>query len=110
MWDIIEADWCRQPRSGSLGCHSKAVCSSVSFHVLRFTQQLRQQHQLAEQLYQQVHQSELAALKAQINPHFLFNALNTLSASVPPALEPTRALIAQLAHTFRFALDASRHE
>ena len=80
------------------------------FHVLRFTQQLRQQHQLAEQLRGQAHRSELAALKAQINPHFLFNTLNTLSASVPPALEPTRALIAQLAHTFRFALDASRHE
>lgn len=80
------------------------------FHVVRFTQQLQQQHQLAEQLRFRAYQSELAALKAQINPHFLFNTLNTLSASVPPALEPTRALIAQLAHTFRFALEAARHE
>ncbi|WP_217633875.1 sensor histidine kinase [Hymenobacter psychrophilus] len=80
------------------------------FHTVRFTQQLRQQHRLAEQLRFRAHQSKLAALKAQINPHFLFNTLNTLSASVPPEQEPTRALIAQLAHTFRFALEATRHE
>ena len=42
--------------------------------------------QVHQQLHQQVHQSELAALKVQINPHFLFNTLNTPSASVQSAL------------------------
>jgi hypothetical protein len=79
-------------------------------HVVRFTQQLRQQSQREQQLQTQAHQSELSALKAQINPHFLFNTLNSISASVPPELEATRELIARLAHTFRFALEASRQE
>ena len=65
---------------------------------------------MEQQLREQAHHSELAALKAQIDPHFLFNTLNSISASVPPELERTRELIAQLAHTFRFALVASRHE
>lgn len=79
-------------------------------HAVRFIQQQRQQSQREQQLQAQAHQSEVAALKAQINPHFLFNTLNSISASVPPELEATRELIARLAHTFRFALEASRQE
>ncbi|AYA36843.1 sensor histidine kinase [Hymenobacter oligotrophus] len=79
-------------------------------HVHRFIQQLQHRNQLNQQLQAQAHASQMAALKAQINPHFLFNTLNSISASVPPELESTRELIVRLAHTFRFALDASRHE
>lgn len=52
--------------------------------------------------------SELAAIKAQINPHFLYNAFNTISASVPVEMETTREMIAQLADLFRYQLQASR--
>ncbi|OGX83479.1 hypothetical protein BEN47_04045 [Hymenobacter lapidarius] len=79
-------------------------------HATGFIQQLQQRGHLEQLLREQAHHSEVAALKAQINPHFLFNTLNSISASVPPELERTRELIAKLAHTFRFALVASRHE
>ncbi|HEX8327168.1 MAG TPA: histidine kinase [Hymenobacter sp.] len=81
-----------------------------ALHVVEFIQQLQQRSRLEQALREQAHHSEMAALKAQINPHFLFNTLNSISASVPPELESTRELIVQLAHTFRFALAASRHE
>lgn len=55
-------------------------------------------------------QSELSALKAQLNPHFLYNAFNTISASVPAGQENTRELIAQLSDMFRFQLKASREQ
>ncbi|GAA3995663.1 histidine kinase [Hymenobacter fastidiosus] len=80
------------------------------FHVVEFTRRLRWQSGREQQLRQQAHHSEVAALKAQLNPHFLFNTLHAISASVPPELEATRGLIARLAHTFRFALEASRQE
>jgi signal transduction histidine kinase len=54
--------------------------------------------------------AELKALKAQINPHFFFNALNTvadLTQSNPKAAEKT---ILNLARIFQFALEASRQE
>ncbi|MGB3607596.1 MAG: histidine kinase [Psychroserpens sp.] len=54
--------------------------------------------------------SELSALKAQLNPHFLYNIFNTISASVPPENEKTRHMIAQLSDLFRYQLKASQVE
>jgi signal transduction histidine kinase len=54
--------------------------------------------------------SELAALKAQLNPHFLYNTFNAISASVPPEQEQTREMIAQLSDLFRYQLKASKAE
>jgi LytS/YehU family sensor histidine kinase len=49
--------------------------------------------------------SELSGLKEQINPHFLFNSLNTLSALI--ATEPLRAesFVSKLAKVYRYILD-----
>ena len=55
-------------------------------------------------------QSELSAIKAQLNPHFLYNIFNTINASVPPENEKTRQMIAQLADMFRYQLQASQKE
>lgn len=60
------------------------------------------------QLQEQALQAELQALKAQIQPHFLFNALNRVNASLPAEQEAAREMIARLADTFRYALDATR--
>lgn len=60
------------------------------------------------QLREQALQAELQALKAQIQPHFLFNALNRVNASLPADQEAAREMIARLADTFRYALDATR--
>lgn len=54
--------------------------------------------------------SELVALKAQLNPHFLYNSLNTISASVGPGQEGTRQMIAQLSDLFRYQLAANRRQ
>ena len=54
--------------------------------------------------------SELSALKAQLNPHFLYNIFNTISASVPAENEKTRQLIAELSDLFRYQLKASQVE
>jgi len=54
--------------------------------------------------------SELSAIKAQLNPHFLYNIFNTISASVPSENEKTRHLIAELSDLFRYQLKASQTE
>lgn len=46
-------------------------------------------------------QSELKLLQAQVNPHFLFNTLNTLAAVVPKDPERARQLVQNLAVFFR---------
>ncbi len=46
-------------------------------------------------------QAEIKLLHAQVNPHFLFNALNTISAIVRRDPPKARELIQQLSHFFR---------
>jgi len=54
--------------------------------------------------------SELRLLKSQLNPHFLFNALNTVRALI--ADEPVRAqtAVTELARTLRYALGSGHGE
>ncbi len=66
--------------------------------------------QRAERLASLAESSELAALKAQVNPHFLFNTFNAISASLPPEQEETRELLAKLADLFRYQVVASQRE
>ncbi|WP_299213324.1 histidine kinase [uncultured Dokdonia sp.] len=54
--------------------------------------------------------SELSAIKAQLNPHFLYNVFNTINASVPKEMEETREMIAELSDLFRYQLKASRED
>jgi two-component system LytT family sensor kinase len=54
--------------------------------------------------------SELSALKAQLNPHFLYNVFNSINASIPSELESTRQMIAELSDMFRYQLQASKSE
>ena len=47
-------------------------------------------------------------MRAQINPHFLFNALNALNAIIPKAAMDARRTLLNLADIFRYSLDSKR--
>lgn len=49
-----------------------------------------------------VTQAELRALQSQINPHFLFNALNTLYGTIPRGATGARRMVLNLAEIFRY--------
>ena len=53
-----------------------------------------------------VSQAELRALQSQINPHFLFNALNTLYGVIPREASGARRMVQNLADMFRYSLQA----
>jgi two-component system, LytTR family, sensor kinase len=78
------------------------------FHAYDYYAGMRRQQLREVELRELALNSELSALKAQINPHFLYNTFNTISASVPPEQEHTREMLAQLADLFRYQLRASR--
>lgn len=48
--------------------------------------------------------AELDALRYQINPHFLFNALTSLRATLPGGAESSREMVSALAEYLRFTL------
>ncbi len=58
----------------------------------------------AGELTAQADRAQLAALRAQLQPHFLFNALNVISAVVYEDPERADRLIAELAELLRLAL------
>jgi two-component system LytT family sensor kinase len=62
-----------------------------------------------EQLRSLATEAELKALKAQINPHFLFNTLNTIAALIHT--DPTRAevTVERLAEILRYVLASTEH-
>lgn len=48
--------------------------------------------------------AEMRALQAQINPHFLFNTLNTISSLIRTRPETARSIITKLSSFFRYSL------
>jgi two-component system, LytTR family, sensor kinase len=57
-----------------------------------------------QQMESLVTQAELRALQSQINPHFLFNALNTLYGVIPRQSADARRMVRNLAEMFRYSL------
>jgi hypothetical protein len=55
-----------------------------------------------------VSQAELRALQSQMNPHFLFNALNTLYGTIPRESAAARRMVLNLADIFRYFLQSDK--
>jgi len=63
----------------------------------------------AEQLAQAQIQAQLDALAQQLDPHFLFNSLNTLAALIEPQNEPAQHYVEGLADVYRYVLLSREH-
>ena len=66
--------------------------------------------QLRQQLEQQKTISELSFLKAQINPHFFFNTLNTIYALTVSDIETARQALHTLSRMMRYVLYETRKD
>lgn len=90
----------------------RSLASVLGFmlETIRLQQKRQEQEQVAQDLRLQASRSELKALRAQINPHFLFNALNAIASLIHT--DPKRAdeAVEQLAEVFRYTLRRSDTE
>ena len=78
------------------------------FYVRRYQEQLLAQEREEADLRLRAKQMELAVLKGQLHPHFLFNTLNSINALVGSDPEGARQVLAQLAEILRYSLDSDR--
>jgi LytS/YehU family sensor histidine kinase len=62
------------------------------------------------ELARSLQQAELRLLKAQLNPHFLFNALNTVRSLIAENPKVAQIVVTRFANTLRYALSAGQHE
>jgi signal transduction histidine kinase len=89
---------------------SLAGTLAVVLENVRFRADRRRQEQLEQQLRLLASRAELKALRAQINPHFLFNALSVIAGLVHYQPELAEETIEKLAQVFRYTLRKSENE
>jgi signal transduction histidine kinase len=74
-----------------------------------FYRRYRERELVASQLSAQLAQAQLQALRMQLNPHFLFNAMNTIAMQVRKAAnEDAVRMLAGLSDLLRYMLEDSR--
>lgn len=87
--------------------HEIAFLRAVAIQLMARLQSLRHERAQMEnqsreaRLIQQVTEAELRALRAQINPHFLFNSLNTIADLIVVDAERAEMMTLRLAKVFR---------
>lgn len=82
----------------------------VMLENVRFREQQQKQQEREQQLRLLASRAELKALRAQINPHFLFNALNAIAGLIPSHPDLADQAVEQLAQVFRYTLRKSDNE
>jgi hypothetical protein len=74
------------------------------YEAMYFFAQWKTSLRRAEELGRAQSQAQLEALQSQLDPHFLFNNLNTLSALIEPGNAPAQDFVEQLADVYRYVL------
>ena len=74
-------------------------------HTVLYYGRFRERERAAEQLARGLTEARLQALKMQLQPHFLFNTLNAISALIPAEAKPARRMLARLGDLLRTALE-----
>ena len=75
------------------------------FRGLGYYHQLREKESVAAQLEVQLANAKIAALRMQLNPHFLFNTMNSISSLMRIDIEAADSLLEQLSSLLRMTLE-----
>ncbi len=78
--------------------------------MIRYTSMMRKMERERSQLEKQNLAGELALLRSQVNPHFLFNTLNNINALVNRNPERTSRSIVMLSNIMRYMLHEAANE
>jgi LytS/YehU family sensor histidine kinase len=83
---------------------------AVARVVALMSDRAQQQTELARQSELRALRSRLETLKAQMNPHFLFNALNSVASLIPDEPQLAETTVERLAGVLQYTLLASQRE
>lgn len=82
-----------------------AIVFSV-IHIIYSMKKLQERDKLAAELKELSTKQQIANLKAQLNPHFLFNTLNSIHSMVSRDVNQTREMISKLSELLRYSLES----
>jgi two-component system, LytTR family, sensor kinase len=80
-------------------------CAFFLFRGIGYYQQYREQEQAKAALEIQLANAQLAALRMQLNPHFLFNTMNSISSLMRSDIEAADTMLEQLSCLLRLSLE-----
>ena len=86
--------------------HDQYIITIAVYYVIRYFQGIQDQAQEKVELTVKNREMQISLLKSQINPHFLFNTLNSINTLIGSSKEQARKVITQLSDIFRYALDS----
>jgi hypothetical protein len=89
---------------GSVGIYWLLLLGSQGWH---YYQRYRERERRAAELEGQLARAQLQALRMQLNPHFLFNTLNTIAALIHDQPELADRTVTRLSELLRLSLDRS---
>ena len=80
-------------------------CAFLLFRGIDYYQRFREKEKIALQLEAQLAKARLSALRMQLNPHFLFNAMNSISSLMRIDVDAADEMLEQLSSLLRMSLD-----
>jgi two-component system, LytTR family, sensor kinase len=79
-------------------------------HAIYFARRARERERVEERLRSELAESQLRALRARLDPHFLFNSLNTVSSLIHAEPDRAERVIARLSELLRRALESGTEQ
>jgi len=79
---------------------------SLLFYSIGFFKEVQEERVINEKLRKEKATAELDALKAQVNPHFLFNSFNVLSGLIDENPDQAQVFLKRLSKTYRHLLES----
>jgi two-component system, LytTR family, sensor kinase len=83
---------------------------SLIYYVFMFYSNFQKKIKSESELKALVKEAELASLKNQINPHFLFNSLNSISSLTITNPEKAREMLVKLSELMRYSLKTTHND
>lgn len=82
----------------------------LSYYLIEYSNNLEEKARNELQLENMLKQTELDALKSQINPHFIFNSLNSISSLTLTAPEKAQDMVIKLSNFLRYCLSNNSNQ
>ena len=83
------------------------VTAITVYYIIRYIETIREKENEKTKLAIANNQMQMALLKSQINPHFLFNTLNSISTLMGTDKIKARKMMSMLSDVIRYALDSN---
>ena len=80
------------------------------YYVMLYYEDLQEKLKVESDLQNLVKEAELTALKSQINPHFLFNSLNSISSLTITDPDKAQEMVIKLSDFLRYSLSHDKNE